>query len=65
MITLGIGFEKILQAVGKMKISMFSLMCECITNIILDPLMIFGIGIFPEMGIKGAHMPPVLGKHFL
>jgi len=62
VVTLGLGFEKIFQAVGKMKISMFSLMCGCITNIILDPLMIFGIGIFPEMGIKGAAYATGIGQ---
>lgn len=62
VITLGIGFEKIFQAVGKMKVSMFSLMCGCIANIILDPLMIFGIGIFPEMGIKGAAYATGIGQ---
>jgi len=62
VITLGLGFEKMFQAVGKMKISMFSLMCGCIANIILDPLMIFGVGIFPEMGIRGAAYATGIGQ---
>lgn len=62
VVALGIGMEKIFQAAGKMKISMFSLMCGCIANIILDPLMIFGIGIFPEMGIKGAAYATGIGQ---
>ena len=53
VINLGMAFEKIFQAVGSMKTSMVSLLCGCIVNIILDPMMIFGWG-FPEMGIKGA-----------
>lgn len=54
VITLGITFEKIFQSVGKMKVSMFSMICGCLINILLDPLMIFGIGPFPAMGIAGA-----------
>lgn len=62
IVTLSIGFEKLYQAVGKMKISMLSLMCGCIANIILDPLMIFGIGPFPEMGIRGAAYATGIGQ---
>ena len=43
-IVLGVAFEKIFQAVGAMKVTMFSLMCGCIANIILDPVLIFGLG---------------------
>ena len=49
IITTGISLEKIFQAVGRMKASMFSMMCGFIANIVLDPLMIFGIGPFPVM----------------
>lgn len=45
-------FEKIFQAVGRMKTSMFCMLLGCVTNIVLDPLLIFGIGIFPAMGIR-------------
>lgn len=62
IVALDLGFEKVFQAVGKMKISMFSLLCGCIANIILDPLMIFGIGIFPAMGIKGAAYATGIGQ---
>ena len=54
VITVGLVFEKLFQAVGRMKISMFSMMCGCVANILLDPLMIFGAGIFPALGIAGA-----------
>lgn len=55
-------FEKLFQAVGKMKISMLAMMAGCITNIILDPVMIFGYGPFPVMGIQGAALATVIGQ---
>ena len=54
IVNVGIAFEKIFQAVGRMNVSMISMICGCVTNIILDPLMIFGLGPFPAMGIQGA-----------
>lgn len=62
VIHLGLFFEKLFQAVGKMKVSMFSMICGCVTNIILDPLMIFGMGIFPAMGIAGAAYATGIGQ---
>ena len=59
---LAIAFEKIFQSVGRMKITMFSMLCGCIANIILDPLLIFGVGFFPEMGIKGAALATGIGQ---
>lgn len=55
-------FEKLFQAVGRMKVAMVSLLCGCIANIILDPLMIFGIGIFPSLGIEGAALATGIGQ---
>ena len=42
IISLDLSFEKVFQAVGKMTVSMISMLCGCIANIILDPLLIFG-----------------------
>ena len=62
IIIVSVTFEKIFQAVGNMKITMISLMCGCISNIILDPILIFGIGPFPEMGIEGAALATGIGQ---
>ena len=61
-VNVGICYEKIFQAVGKMRVSMFSMMAGCVANIILDPLMIFGIGSFPAMGIQGAAYATGIGQ---
>lgn len=61
-IAAGIGFEKIFQAVGKMTVSMIAMLAGCITNIILDPVLIFGWWIFPEMGIEGAALATGIGQ---
>ena len=55
-------FEKIFQAVGRMKTSMFCMLLGCVTNIVLDPLLIFGIGIFPAMGIRGAALATICSQ---
>lgn len=62
VITMTLVYEKVFQAVGKMKVSMFSMMCGFVANIILDPLMIFGIGFFPAMGIAGAAYATGIGQ---
>lgn len=60
--TVGITFEKVFQSVGRMMVSMISLASGCLLNILLDPLMIFGLGPFPAMGIEGAACATVLGQ---
>ena len=62
VIMVSLSFEKIFQAVGRMKITMISLLVGCISNIILDPLLIFGVGFFPKMGIKGAALATGIGQ---
>ena len=55
-------FEKTFQAVGRMTVSMTAMLAGCITNIILDPVLIFGPGIFPRMGIEGAALATGIGQ---
>lgn len=62
VIAMELVYEKLFQAVGKMKVSMFCMMCGFVANIILDPLMIFGIGFFPAMGIAGAAYATGIGQ---
>lgn len=62
VISLGLVFEKIFQAAGRMKVSMFCMICGCAANILLDPLMIFGIGRWDGMGITGAAYATGIGQ---
>ena len=52
----------ILHAEGDMKTPMKALIIAVILNIILDPLLIFGIGPFPALGIKGAAIATVIAR---
>ncbi|MCC8065498.1 MAG: MATE family efflux transporter [Clostridiales bacterium] len=54
--------QRLLQAVGDTILSMFSLISGAIINIILDPIMIFGLLGCPEMGIRGAAIATVIGQ---
>lgn len=62
IVAIGLAYEKIFQAVGRMGSTMFCLMAGCIANIILDPIMIFGLGPVPAMGIEGAALATGLGQ---
>ena len=54
--------ERLLSATGKTKGSMAVLMTGAITNIILDPILIFGYFGLPAMGMAGAAIATVIGQ---
>ncbi len=54
--------QRLLQAVGDTVLSMVSLISGAVTNIILDPIMIFGFLGCPAMGIRGAAIATVIGQ---
>ena len=57
-----VNMEKILQATGNMKAPMICSMSGAITNVILDPIMIFGLLGFPKLGVVGAAIATVIGQ---
>ena len=59
---LQITFEKIFQGIGEMKITMYLLSVGCVINIILDPILIFGLLGFPRLGVAGAAIATVIGQ---
>ena len=59
-----IGFERLVQATGNTMLSMIMQLVGAITNIILDPIMIFGYCGCPKMGIAGAAIATVAGQMF-
>ena len=54
--------QRLLQAVGDTVLSMISLIIGAVLNIILDPIMIFGLLGCPAMGIRGAAIATVIGQ---
>lgn len=59
---LQITFERLLQSTGKTIYTMWTQMLGAIINIILDPIMIFGLLGFPRMEVAGAALATVLGQ---
>ena len=59
---MSISFERIMQSTGNTTLSMLTQMTGAVINIILDPIMIFGLLGFPAMGIAGAAIATVVGQ---
>ena len=57
-----LGFDRILQSMGKTWLSMAAQFAGAVTNIVFDPLLIFGLWGFPKMGIAGAAVATVAGQ---
>ena len=55
-------FERMLQATGKTIYTMYTQMAGAIVNLILDPILIFGLFGLPAFGIKGAAIATVVGQ---
>ncbi|MBO8159918.1 MATE family efflux transporter [Thermosyntropha sp.] len=52
----------IIQAEGNAGIPMKSMITGALTNMLLDPFLIFGIGPFPELGVQGAAIATIIGQ---
>ena len=59
---LQIAAEKIMQSTGNMVLPMIGNIIGAVTNIILDPIMIFGLLGFPALGVAGAAIATVSGQ---
>lgn len=55
-------FERLLQATGNTVASMVTQMAGAVTNIVLDPIMIFGLLGFPSLGVAGAAVATIIGQ---
>lgn len=54
--------ERLLQATGNSFYSMISQTCGALTNIVMDPILIFGLLGLPKLGVVGAAIATIMGQ---
>ena len=59
---IGTMYQRFLQAVGDTVSSMVTLVAGAVTNLLLDPILIFGLGPCPALGVRGAAIATVSGQ---
>ena len=57
-----ITMERLLQSTGRAKLSMVTQLSGAIINLILDPILIFGLFGLPALGVAGAALATVIGQ---